>query len=242
MIMYWISGRVKSTKLRLRKMSTVDPEEKEPGIRASRRYDSSRRRKQARVQRRRVLASASRLFLEQGYAATTLAEVAADADVSVETIYKAFRNKAGLLKEVFDFAVAGDDEPVSMIDRDFAQRIRAEPDPRNKLSMFAEHMAESMPRAAPVYLLGRAAADREPEIKSLYSQWRDDQLRGLGALAAHLVEGGHLRPGLTVDQARDLLWTIHSTEVYELLVLERGWPIADYLDFLTRSTAAALLE
>jgi AcrR family transcriptional regulator len=222
-------------------MSASTSNKEEPSLGGNRRYDSSRRREQARIQRRRVLAAASRRFLEQGYAATTLAELAADANVSVVTIYKAFGNKAGLLKEVFDFAVAGDDEPVPMIDRDFAHRIRAEPDPRKKLSLFAEHMAESMPRAAPVYLLGRAAADREPEIKALHTQWRDDQLKGLGALAAHLAEGDHLRPGLTAEQARDLLWTIHSTEVYELLVLERGWPIAEYRDFLSLSTAAALL-
>jgi len=222
-------------------MSARDEIQGGPSPGSNRRYDSSRRREQARIQRMRVLASARRLFLDQGFAATTLAAVAADADVSVEMIYKAFRNKAGLLKEVFDFAVAGDDEPVPMVDRDFAHRIRSDPDPRKKLSLFAEHMAESMPRAAPVYLLGRAAAAAEPEIKALHSQWREAQLSGLGALATHLDEGGHLRPGLSAERARDLLWTIHSTEVYELLVLERGWPIGEYREFLARSTAAALL-
>ncbi len=206
-----------------------------------RRYDASRRQEQARAQRRRILESARRRFLEDGYVATRLGAVAADAGVSVETIYKAFRNKPGLLKEVFDYSVAGDDEPVPMIERDHAHRMRAEPDPRRKLTMFAEHMSESMPRAAPIFLMARAAASGEPEIKKLVSDWRSSQLNGLGMLAGHLDEGGHLRQGLDPGRARDLLWTINSTEVYELLVLERGWTRDQYRDFLAQSMIDALL-
>jgi AcrR family transcriptional regulator len=204
-------------------------------------YDSSRRQEQARVQRRRILECARRRFLENGYAGTTLGAIASDAGVSVETIYKAFRNKAGVLKEVFDFSVAGDDEPVPMIERDHAHWMRAEPDPRKKLAMFAVHMSESMPRAAPIFLLARAAASSEPEIQKLVAQWRAGQLHGLGLLAAHLDEGGHLRPGLDRNKARDLLWTINSTEVYDLLVLERGWTPEQYREFLAQSMIDALL-
>lgn len=205
-------------------------------------YDSSRRREQARAQRLRVLQAARRRFLQDGYAATTLGAIAGEAGVSVQMIYKAFKNKRGVLKAVFDFSVAGDDEPVPMIERDYADRMRAEPDPRIKLEMFAEHMAESMPRAGPVFLLARAAAALEPEIGALLAGWRDGQLAGLGMLAAHLEEGRHLRPGLSRDQARDLLWTINSTEVYELLVLERGWTQQGYRDFLSQSMIANLLD
>lgn len=205
-------------------------------------YDSSRRRAQARRQQRAVLETARRRFLEDGYAATTLAVIAADAEVSVEAIYKAFGNKAGVLKAVFDLSVAGDDEPVPMVEREFAARMHAEPEARTKLEIFAQHMSESMPRAAPVYLLARAAASSEPEIRRLHSQWRDAQLAGLTALAGHLDEGGHLADGLTPERARDLLWTIFSTEVYELLVLERGWEVAEYREFLARSATALLLD
>ncbi len=161
--------------------------------------------------------------------------------MSVETIYKAFRNKPGLLKAVFDFSVAGDDEPVPMIERNFADRMRAEPDPRTKLEIFAEHMSESMPRAAPVYLLARDAAASEPEIATLLKSWRDDQLAGLESLARALNAEGLLRPGLTPEKARDLLWTINSTEVFELLVLERGWTAEEYRGYLAGSMIGALL-
>jgi AcrR family transcriptional regulator len=207
-----------------------------------RRYDASRRQEQARVQRRRILECAHRRFLKDGYAGTTLGAIASEAGVSVETIYKAFRNKAGVLKEVFDFSVAGDDEPVPMSERDFAHRLRAEPDPFKKLTIFADHMSESMPRAAPIFLLAKAAASSEPEIKKLVAQWKAGQLHGLGMLAAHLDEGGYLRQGLDGDRARDLLWTINSTEVYELLALERGWTADQYRDFLAQSMIDALLD
>ena len=95
-----------------------------------RQYDSSRRQAHARERRAAVLRAALDRFLEQGYSSTTIAQVAGDADVSVETVYKTFGNKAGLLKAVFDVAVAGDDEPVPMVERDDIQRVIAEPDGR----------------------------------------------------------------------------------------------------------------
>src|SRR3954454_14629994 len=119
----------------------------------ARRYDASRRQEQARQNRAAVLASARRRFLEQGYASTTVGEVAGDAGVSVETIYKAFANKAGLLKAVFDVSVTGDDDAVPMAERDVIAQIIAEPDARRKLVLYADHLVESMPRAAPVQLL-----------------------------------------------------------------------------------------
>ncbi|HEU5004264.1 MAG TPA: helix-turn-helix domain-containing protein [Actinomycetota bacterium] len=206
-----------------------------------RRYDSGRRQANAAEQRRRILETARRRFLADGYAATTVAAIAGEAGVSVETVYKNFLRKPGLLKAVFDRSVAGDDEPVPMAERDFAQRMRADPDPRSKLEVFAGHMAESMPRAAPIYLLARAAAASEPDIAALLASWRTDQLHGLTGLARHLDEGGHLRRGLTVERARDLLWTINSTEVYELLVIERNWSADEYRDYLARAMIGGLL-
>src|SRR6476659_3244056 len=100
-----------------------------------RRYDSSRRRAQADQNRAAVIAAARARFFADGYASTTVGQIAGDAGVSVETIYKAFGNKAGLLKAVFDVAVAGDDEPVAMADREFVAQIQAEPDARRKLEL-----------------------------------------------------------------------------------------------------------
>jgi AcrR family transcriptional regulator len=212
-----------------------------PGTVKRRSYDSSRRREQAQRARARTLDAARRAFLDRGYAATTVAGIAADADVSVETVYKAFGNKPGLLKAVFDVAVAGDDAPVAIMDRSWVAAITAESDPRVKLRMYAAQLAELMPRTAPVQLVVRAAATVDTDIERVWRQMQDERLAGMAAFAGHLHAAGHLREDLTADDARDVLWTYNSVELYELLVLERGWNARRYEDFLAAALASALL-
>src|SRR5262249_59792052 len=105
-------------------------------VKAARSYDSSRRQEQARQSRAAVLQEARRRFLADGFASTTVGAIADGADVSVETVYKAFGNKAGLLKAVFDVAAVGDDEPVPLAEREMVVAIKAESDGRNKLRLY----------------------------------------------------------------------------------------------------------
>jgi len=204
-------------------------------------YDSSRRQEQARQSRARVLAAARARFLTDGYVATALPTVAADAGVSVESIYKAFRNKAGVLKAVFDVAVAGDDEPVAIVDRDWVAAINAEPDVRQKLRMYSDHLVRTMPRTAPVSLLARAAATLDADVAAVWRQLEGERLVGMTAFATHLVGTGRLRSGLGVEEVRDVLWSMNSVSIYELLVIERGWDADRYGGFVAGTLAAALV-
>ena len=104
-----------------------------------------------------VDSAAAKHFLADGYGATTIAAIAADVGVSVEAIYKAFKNKPGLLKAVFDVAIAGDDEPVPLMDREFVGAINVQPDPSEKLRMYARHLARAMARTARIQLLVRGS-------------------------------------------------------------------------------------
>jgi AcrR family transcriptional regulator len=203
-------------------------------------YDSSRRQEQARQARARVLAAARHRFLAEGYGATALPMVAADAGVSVESIYKAFRNKAGVLKAVFDIAVAGDDEPVAIMDRGFVAAIDAEPDIARKLRLYSDHLVASMPRTAPILLLARAAASLDADVAAVWQQLQDERLIGMTAFAGHLVGTGLLRGELTPDDVRDVLWTFNSVSIYELLVLERGWTPDRYGRFVADALIAAV--
>ena len=211
------------------------------GVKVRRRYDSRRRQEQARENRRAVLEAARQLFLERGYAATTVSAIAAEAGVSVETVYKAFGNKPGLVKAVVDVAIVGDDEPVPMLQRERVRRMEAEPDPRRKLVMYGEHLAESAPRRVPVELLVRAAAASDPAAARVWDQLDAERLTGMGFFARHLDEGGHLRRDVSVEEARDVLWTYNSAEVYELVVLRRGWTPKRYGRWVADALAAALL-
>ncbi len=210
-------------------------------VKPRRRYDSSRRQEQAGENRRAVLEAAHRMFLERGYAATTMGAIAAAAGVSVETVYKAFGNKPGLVKAVVDVAIVGDDEPVPMLQRDRVRRMEAEPDPRRKLAMYGEHLADSAPRRVPLELLVRAAAASDAGAAGVWDQLEAERLTGMAFFARHLHEGGYLRPGVSVEEARDVLWTYNSAEVYELLVMRRDWTPQRYGRWIAGALSAALL-
>ena len=203
-------------------------------------YDASRRKELAKASRQRVLAAARRRFLTDGYVATTIAGIAEEAGVSVKTVNKVFGSKAGLLKALFDVAIVGDDEPVPLASRDFITAMHAEPDSRVKLAMFAKVLASMLPRTAPLQLLIRQASG-DPSIGTIWEQIHGGRLMGMTDFATNLSAGGHLRDGVTMQDARDVLWACSSPELYDLLVLHRGWTADQYAEFIESTAAAALL-
>ncbi len=186
-----------------------------------------------------MLDAARTRFLANGYAATTLASVAADAGVSVETIYKMFGNKGGVLKALFDVSVAGDDDQTQMAERDVIRAIIDEPDPVRKIERYGAHLADAMARAAPVQLLARAAADADAGAAGVWAQTRDEVLAAMTMFARDLESTGRL--GVSAEVARDVLWTYHAPELYEMLVLERGWHPDRYGAFFATGVTAALI-
>lgn len=204
-------------------------------------YDATRRREQAQENRARVLGAARARFLADGYTATTIPAVASDAGVSVQTVYKAFGNKAGLLKAVFDVAVTGDDQPIPVAERDQIKQIQAEADPRTKLRMYSEYFVQGAQRAVAVELLARDAASSDPAAAAVWDQIQQERLTGMGQFARHLHAGGQLPADTAVEEARDILWTFTSPELWDLLVIQRGWTPTRYGHWLAGMLTAALL-
>lgn len=204
-------------------------------------YDSSRRQEQAEQNRAAVLVAARRLFVELGYAGTTVAAVAAEAGVSVETVYKAFGNKPGLVKAVFDVAVVGDLEPVPLMEREFVRRNMAEPDPRRKLLDYGGHLTVVSARISPVLLVIRDAATSDTGAAGVWADLQQERLTGMTGFARHLHEGGHLRAGVSVGEARDVLWAHTSVELWDLLVRQRGWSQERFGAWVAGQLIAALL-
>ncbi len=211
-------------------------------VKPRRNYDSSRRRAQARQTRETVLDAARSRFLQDGYASTTMAAVAADAGVSVETVYKSFANKAGLVKAVFDVAVVGDDEPIPLLQREAVAHIEAEPDPRKKLRAYGAHLAELAPRALPVQLVVREASTTDPAAKAVWDNIQTERLTGMTAFATHLHDAGHLRGDISIEHARDVLWVHNSVEIWDLLVNQRGWTNDRYAAWIGEQLISALLD
>lgn len=210
-------------------------------VKPRRPYDSSRRQEQARLNRAAVVQAAHDLFLERGFAATTVPEIASAAGVSVQTVYKAFGNKPRLAKAVFDVAMAGDHEPVAMLQRQSLGKVRDEPDPHTKFRLYGEFLAEVAPRHVPVQLVIRDSAAADPEAAAVWADLQVERLTGMTLFARALHDDGHLRSGVTTNEARDVLWTYNSAELFQLLVLERGWTPERYGRWVADALTAALL-
>ena len=213
-------------------------EQKSPAVNR-RRYDSSGRRERARQTRDLITDIAERSFLAGGYAATTVAAIAAAAQVSVETIYKGFGGKPGLVRAIVEKGLAGQD-PVPAEQR--SDHIRdSEPDPRRIIAAWGAFTAEIAPRVAPILTLARDAAASDSEMALTLEQISAARLDRMTINARALLQAGHLRPGITPAEAADILWTYSSPELYELLVIRRGWSAERYGRFVAQALIAALL-
>lgn len=213
-----------------------------PGPVKTRTYDNARRAAAARRTEQRVVETAQRLLLERGYAGLAMADLAAEAGVSVPLLYKVFGPKPQLVKRIYDVLLAGDVDPEPVAERPALQALAADPDPRGKLARYAALGRAMAERAGPlVSALLAAARAGEPELRAFAATIDRERLAGASALAAHLAECGALSPALALDRARDLIWLHTAPDTYRLLVLERGWALDDYERWLATSLTAALL-
>lgn len=208
-------------------------------VKPRRSYDASRRRAQADRNHTRTVESAERLFRRDGYATTTIAAIAAEADVSVDTIYKSFGGKAGLVRAIRTQALEG--EGLVPAEQRSDKLHAREADPRAIIQGWGALSAEVAPRVSPILLLIRDAAATDPEGRALLEEMDADRLRRMTQNARRLRDAGHLRAGLTLAQAADVLWTFSSPELYELLVLRRGWTPKRYGRFIVDALIHALL-
>lgn len=208
-------------------------------VKGRRRYDSSGRRAQASRTRELLLDTAQRRFLEQGYAATTVAAIAAEVGVSVETVYKAFGGKAGLVRAIYDRGLLGTGRDAAYARSD---RMRErESDPRVIMRNWGSLTTEVASVLTPIRLLIRAAASTEPDMADLLADSDHERLTRMRHHARFLADRGYLRDDITVQRATDVLWLCSSAEIYELMVLNRGWSSAEFARFVADTMINALL-
>jgi AcrR family transcriptional regulator len=208
-------------------------------VKRKRSYNSSGRQAQAQRTREGVLDAAERQFLADGYAATTVAAIAVEAGVSVETIYKSFGGKSGLIRALYDRGLTGRGA-VPAYQRSDDMRS-AETDPATIMRKWSLLTTEVASVVTPVRLLMRSAAATDPEMSSLLADSDDERLVRMRHHAEFLASRGYLREGVTLDEATDVLWTCSSVEIYELLVLQRGWSAERFAEFLAAFMISPLL-
>lgn len=193
------------------------------------------RQARTRLARSAVVEAARALFVERGYATTTIGAISELSDVPSATVYRLFTSKLGILTALLDVSIVGDDDPVALQDRPDAKALFAEADPENQLAGFAAIARQINVRAAPVYgaLVGAAASD--PEAAELLAEYTRRRQNGQGQIARSLARSGALRQELKERDAADVIHALMSPEVFRLLVSDRGWSPDRYEQWLAHA-------
>jgi AcrR family transcriptional regulator len=185
-----------------------------------------------RLARRAVVDAARSLFLERGYAATTVEAISERSDVPPATVYRLFASKLGILEALLETSIAGDDQPLAVHQRPEVASLFAETDRRKLLTGFAGVTAAINQRTGDVYSVLVSAAGSDPAAAELLDQIRKQRDQGQARIARSLARGHQLRAGLRERDAADVIHALMSPELYRLLVGDRGWTAARYEQWL----------
>jgi TetR/AcrR family transcriptional regulator, regulator of autoinduction and epiphytic fitness len=212
-------------------------------VKPRRSYDSRRRREQAAQTRQEILGAAGKLFRDRGYSGTSMVQVATEAGVVVETIYRSFGNKSGLFRAVMEAVLAGGaarrDVPVEQ--RSAIRAVIDEPDPRRQVALYVATQPGIHRRAGPLLRALRDGMTSDRELRAVWDEMETWRLDGQGRFVAMLADKGALRRGLSVELARDIVWTLCSLAVHDSLVVDRGWTTEQYQEWLTGALTCELL-
>jgi AcrR family transcriptional regulator len=204
-----------------------------------RRYDATSRREAAARTRAAILDAARELFAERGYAATPMTAVADRAGVALDTVYASAGRKPELARLLIETAISGTDQAVPAEQRGYVQAIQAAPDARAKIALYAAAITAIAPRMALVLGIIRQAVPGEPELAALWTEIAERRAANMRRFVADLAAVAPLR--LDLAQAADIVWATNATELYDLLVGQRGWTPQRYQHFLTDTWSRLLL-
>jgi AcrR family transcriptional regulator len=201
---------------------------------------SGRGQARTRLARRAVVESARTLFLERGYAATTIEAISEHSDVPSATVYRLFSSKLGILKALLDTSIAGDDQPLAVQERPDVASLFTESDPRKLLAGFAGITTAINQRTNDIYRVLVSAAGSDPAAAELLNEIRQERDRGQGQIARSIARAHALKSGLRERDAADLIHALMSPEVYRLLVGDRGWTPERYQQWLATTLTQQL--
>lgn len=207
----------------------------------TRRYNSVLREEGAHRTRQAIVHATADLFVSRGYAATSLADIGAAAQVARPTVFAAFGSKAALLRTLLDQALAGDDEPVPVAERPWFRPVWEAPTPGRVLDAYARVCTLIAERAAPIFEVVRRAADADAEVARLWTTVQDNRWAGAEMVVKQAQRHGPLRNGLRTYRAADLLWIFNDPAHYAALVTQRSWSKKSFTDWLAHQMRGNLL-
>jgi AcrR family transcriptional regulator len=205
-------------------------------------YNSPRRQQQAAATRRAILEAAERLFVRDGYPATTMEAIATEAGVALKTAYLPFSTKSGLLRALWDLRLKGDEGDPPVVLHAWFREVMEERDPVRKLELNARNSRAAKTRIGPLFKVIRGAAETDGDCSALWELIQSDFHANQRVIIDAIHRAGGLRRGLGVARGTDILWTLNHPDVWLLLVAERGWPPQAYETWLAQTSCAQLLE
>ncbi|GAB97600.1 putative TetR family transcriptional regulator [Kineosphaera limosa NBRC 100340] len=204
-------------------------------------YRSDRREADAAATRAAIRAAATQLFIEQGYAITTLRQVAKEAGVGERTLYAAFASKFDLYHHCLDVAISGDEDPVAVRDRPGMTDPLAEPDPAAALTAVVDYGIELLERAGDLIWVGVEAAGADERMSEFSRAGRRETQAVMLRFTTTLAERDALRPGLDAARAADVLHLLASPHTRRVLRRDLGWRVEEYREWLQGAAAQQLL-
>ena len=211
-------------------------------VESKRSYRSSLREEQARTTRRAILEAGTALFVERGFAGTTVDAIAERAGVSRKTVFTSVGGKVGLLKLAIDWALVGDDEPVALDARPVVRELERETDPHRAVVMWAQMVTGIAARLALLHPVLTAAADVDEQAAELNAVSERNRLGGARGFVEQLHGLGALPHDLSVERAAAMASLLMDPLGYRRLVLEDGWTADEYADWVARLAAASFLH
>lgn len=208
-------------------------------VKGRRTYHSPQRDGAAAATRLAVLTAAHTLFVDRGYAATTVDQIAERAEVSRPTVF-AVGSKADLLRLVRDIALAGDDRPEAVASRRPHQEAMRQPDPVRTLHLHARNVVAIAKRYADVDEVLRQAAGGEPALRELWETSEEQRRTGARLVVDNVRKKSPLRPGLSRSAAVDVLWLLMAPDHYRRLT-GSGWSAQRYERWLGSTMCEQLL-
>ena len=209
--------------------------------RAPRVYRSSKREAQARLTRRRVLEAATTVFLKRGFAGSTMHAIASQAGVSVPTVELLFGTKGRLLKAAIDVAIAGDDEPVPVLDRSWTETAATAATTDDFLDIVASTITSAQQRSAGLVRALFEAASTDTELTELAEQMTAARATTAGWIVDELTRKTPLGADRTRQEAIDTVWILMDPAVFDLLTRQRHWTVRHYRRWLGTSVARLLI-
>ena len=208
-------------------------------VKSSRKYSSPLRDTQAAQTRDRILRAAGDLFLERGYARTTMKDIAEAAGVARDTVHAAFGSKARVLTALIDVRLVPDGAVANVTERPDARAIRTETDQRRQIALLADFLAGMSTGLRPVFEILRTASAVEPEMAAVFSEMDRFRMQNMQTYARWIAARGPLR--MSTRKAGEVIWALASPDVGRMLCDELGWSQRDHARWLADTLTRSLL-